>query len=362
MNFLKKLRNYLFYCGIERDEYNAIKKNAYISNFVIWRSLHYLMAATFLVLYFISLSNSVVRHNALLYLLGTIYSVAVIILFSFLKKDSLIAQFIIYISISLLFLFGGFVSLNNPNVPAATFIVFLLITPLFMIDKPFFMAIELSVVAAIFLTYMHGVKPENIWKIDLVNVVTFTIVGIFFNVIENAIRIKEFVLTREIKIQKDSDELTGLKNKGALTREINKYLQNKTNNKGIMFMLDIDKFKKINDTYGHDIGDSVINQLGTFLANTFVSNEIIGRFGGDEFIVFIKDTDDLEAARKKAAELVSGAAETIHLPIAGEKVSISIGVAIYLGIENNYSELFKKADIALYEAKADPNNRFYIFE
>lgn len=362
MNFLKKLRNYLFYCGIERDEYNAIKKDAYISNFVIWKSLHYLMAATFLVLYFISLSTSVVRHNALLYLLGTIYSVAVIILFSFLKKDSLIAQFIIYISISLLFLFGGFVSLNNPNVPAATFIAFLLITPLFMIDKPFFMAIELSVVAAIFLIYMHGVKPENIWKIDLVNVVTFTIVGIFFNVIENAIRIKEFVLTREIKIQKDSDELTGLKNKGALTREINKYLQNKTNNKGIMFMLDIDKFKKINDTYGHDIGDSVINQLGTFLANTFVSNEIVGRFGGDEFIVFIKDTDDLEAARKEAAELVSGAAETIHLPVAGEKVSISIGVAIYQGIENNYSELFKKADIALYEAKADENNRFSVFE
>ena len=362
MTFLKKIRNYFFYCGIEREEYRAIKRDAYISNFVIWRSLHFLMAATFFVLYFVSLNTNVVRHNALLYLIGAIYSVVVIILFFILKKDSLIAQFIIYISISLLFIFGGFISYHQPNVPAATFIAFLLITPLFMIDKPFFMAIELSVVAAIFLIYMHGVKPENIWNIDLVNVSTFTVVGIFFNVIANSIRIKEFVLTRKIKIQKDTDELTGLKNKGALTREINKYLQDKTNTKGIMFMLDIDKFKKINDTYGHDIGDSVITQLGDFLDNTFTGNEIVGRFGGDEFIVFIKNSDDLTAANKKASEIIAGAAEKIRIPVEDEKVSVSIGVAIYQGIENNYSELFKKADIALYEAKADQNNRVSIFE
>ena len=129
-----------------------------------------------------------------------------------------------------------------------------------------------------------------------------------------------------------------------------------------MFMLDIDRFKMINDTYGHDIGDDVINQLGAFLVSIFVNNEIVGRFGGDEFIVFIKDTDDLDAARKKAAEIVAGAAEKIHLPVENEKVSVSIGVAIYQGIENNYSELFKKADIAMYEAKANQNIRFSVFE
>ena len=63
-----------------------------------------------------------------------------------------------------------------------------------------------------------------------------------------------------------------------------------------------------------------------------------------------------------AAQIIASAAQKITLPVENEKVSVSIGVAIYQGIENNYSELFKKADIAMYEAKADQNNRFSIFE
>ena len=362
MSFLKKLRDYFFYCGIDGKEYKAIKKEAYVSNFVIWRSLHFLIAATFIALYVIALLSNVVRQNAIIYLVGAGYSVLVIILFFILKKDSLIAQFIIYISISLLFLLGGLVSLNNPKVPATTFIVFLLIAPLFMIDKPFFMAIELSVAAIIFLVFMHGIKPQNIWYIDLVNVGTFTVVGIFLNVIANAIRIREFVLTRTINIQKDMDEMTGLKNKGALTREINQFLEDETKTKGIMFMLDIDRFKMINDTYGHDIGDSVISQLGAFLGTFFINNEIVGRFGGDEFIIFIKDTDDLEVARKKAEEIAMGAAANVLLPVEEETISVSIGVAIYHGLERNYSELFKKADIALYKSKANPDKRFAVYE
>ena len=361
MTFLKKLRNYMFYCGIDREEYKAIKKNAYISNFVIWRSLHFLIAATMVFLFLTSILTEFIRQNAIIYIFGFCYSIIVIILFFILRKDSLIAQFIIYLSISLLFLLAAFISYNKPNVPATTFIVFLLITPMFMIDKPFFMTFELSGVAAIFLIFMHGVKPLDIWKIDLLNVVTFTVVGIFLNVIANAIRIKEFVLTRAIKIQKDTDELTGLKNKGALTRDINKFLRDETTSKGIMFMMDIDRFKMINDTYGHDIGDEVIRQIGAFLGNTFINDEIVGRFGGDEFIIFIKNTDDIEEAGKIANKIVLGASTNVLLPDKNEKISVSIGIAIYQGIEQNYSELFKKADLAMYKSKADKNNRFSIY-
>lgn len=362
MTFLKKIRDYLFYCGIDKEEYRAVRKSAFVSNFVIWRSLHFLTAITLIILFVFSLFNSVVKQNSISYLIGAVYSVIVIILFFILKKESLIAQLIIYLSISLLFFLGIIISNNRLEVPAVTFIVFLLMAPLFMIDKPFYMAIELSIASTVFLIYMHGKKTDEIWNIDLVNVVIFTFVGIILNVIANAIRIKEFVLTREIKIQKDLDELTGLKNKGALTRAINKYLSDKTKSKGIMFMLDIDRFKMINDTYGHDVGDSVINQLGSFLDSSFSNGEIIGRFGGDEFIVFIKDSDDLAAARKKAEDIVFGASENVRLPVDDVKISISIGVAIYQGVENNYSELFKKADIALYKSKADPDNRFAFYE
>ena len=197
---------------------------------------------------------------------------------------------------------------------------------------------------------------------DFVNAITFTVIGIFLNIIANSIRIREFILTREINIQKDIDDLTGLKNKGAITREINDFLGDSLTDKGIMFMLDIDRFKAINDTYGHDIGDKVIQQLGYFLGKEFANGEIVGRFGGDEFILFIKNTDSIDAACNIAESIVKGAAENILLPKNDDKVSISVGISIYKGQENNYSEILKKTDIALYKAKADKQKRYCVFE
>ena len=362
MSTLKKLCNYFFYCGISKEEYNAVKKDAYVSNFVIWRILHFLMAAVFLILFIVSLFSHMLSFNAFAYFAAFLYSVIAISFFFTLKKDSLLAQFLIYLSISVLFIFGCFITQNSPEMPATTFIVFLLITPIFMIDKPFFMAIELSAASTLFLIWMHFIKTPEVWKIDLVNIITFTLIGIFLKIIANAVRIREFILTREIKIQKDTDDMTGLKNKGALTRKINNFLTDPLTDKGIMFMLDVDHFKAINDTYGHDIGDSVIIQLGAYLKSKVIGNEILGRFGGDEFILVIKNTDDIEAAKKLADEIIKGASEAVALPAENEKISISIGIAIYRGVETNYSELFKKADIALYKSKADPDKRFCIYE
>lgn len=358
-----KLRNYFFYCGIEKDAYNAIKKDAYVSNFEVWKILHFLMAAVFGFMYVTSLFDNIMEANRIFFVGGFLYSVLAVFLFFRLRKDSLIGQLLIYLSMSLLFLFAGFISRNRPDANATAFIAFLLVMPMFMIDKPFFMAIELSAASAVFLVWMHGVKPYGVWRVDLYNVVTYTVIGIFLNIIANSIRIREFVLTRKINIQNDTDEMTGLRNKGALTREINAFLGDHFNDKGVLFILDVDRFKAVNDTYGHDVGDQVIVQLGHFLAGRFTQkHEIAGRFGGDEFIVFIKNTDDPETARQIAEEVVAGVSESVSLPDKAKKTSISIGIAMYHGQEKNYSELFKKADIALYKAKADPVNRFYVYE
>ena len=176
----------------------------------------------------------------------------------------------------------------------------------------------------------------------------------------NSLIRSEFAIT--FRKQPITVNVTGLRNKGSLTREINEFLADNSTEKGLLFVLDVDRFKSINDKYGHDIGDDVIIQLGGFLGRRFANHEIVGRFGGDEFIVFIKNTNDLDSARKTAEDLVEGVSKSVLLPNNEEGVSISIGIAAYNGHENNCSELFKKADIAMYKAKADPENRFYIYE
>ena len=361
MKALKTIRNYIFYCGIEKDEYEAIKKDAYKSNFKLWRTLHIFMAVVFGFLYFTSLMNNLLRANSIFYLSAFIYSAVSIVFFYVLKNDSVLAQFLIYLSISLLFLFGCLITQNKPATPATTFIALLLITPMFMIDKPIFMTIELCAASSVFVVWMHGVKPYSVWEYDLVNVVIYTVVGIFLNVIANSIRIREFVLTRKIRIQKDTDELTGLKNKAALTREINEFLANNTTGKGIMLLLDVDHFKSINDTYGHDVGDRVITQLGQYLGSRCTDDEVAGRFGGDEFIVFIKNSDSPDTAAKVAQDIVRGASESVNLPDIDQRIELSVGIAIYHGKAKNYSEIFKRADTALYKAKADTENRYCIY-
>ncbi len=362
MKLLRIIRNYFFYCGIEKDEYNAIKKDAYVSNFEVWKILHFLMAVLFGVLLACSLHYELLKENTLIYAPMFVYSLIAIVLFFILKKDSIIAQFLIYLSMSVLFLFGCVLSMNRPGIPAVSFIAFLLIMPMIMIDKPFFMAIELSAASAIFLIWSYSVKSYDVWIIDFANVIPFTVVGIFLNVIANSLRIREFILTRKINIQKDTDDLTGLNNKGALTSEINQFLADKSTDKGLLFMMDIDRFKSINDTYGHDVGDDVIRQLGSFLDKMFTDDEIVGRFGGDEFIAFVKNTDDPDAAGRIACDIVKGVAENVVPADGAAKTSLSIGIAMYHGLEKNYSEIFKKADIALYEAKADQENRYHIYK
>lgn len=362
MKVLRTIRNYICYCGIEKNEYNELKKEAYVSNFEVWRVLHCFMAVVFAALSIASLKLDLFAGNRLFYLAALAYSVAVACLFLFVfDKKSIVAQLIIYLSISLLFVFAALITQNNPGIPATTFIVFLLITPLFMIDKPYFMAIELGAASVIFLVWMHAVKPYEVWRVDVANIIIFSIIGFFIHVISNSIRIREFVLARKLNIQKDTDELTGLKNKGALTGQINEYLADETKDKGIMLLLDINHFKSVNDTYGHDVGDTVINQLGVFLEDTFRNGDIVGRFGGDEFIVFIKDTDSAEAAESAARRIIEGTEKHIRLPDKDKTVSVSVGAALYHGEEKNYSEIFKKADVALYKTKTDRTLRFAFY-
>ena len=363
MKVLRTIRNYFCYCGIEKDQYRELKKDAYVSNFRIWRVLHLLMIPVFAALFISSMSMDIIVGNRYAYLALLIYSVIASVLFLFvLKKDSIVPQLLIYLSMSMLFVFGGLISQNRPENPASSFLVFLIVFPMFVIDKPYFMTIELVAASSVFLVWMQGIKSPVAWQTDVLNVTVYTIVGIFLHVISSSIRIKEFVLSRQLAIQKDTDDLTGLMNKGAITRGKNENLADKSKNKGIMFLLDVDHFKAVNDTYGHDVGDSIIKQLGIFLGTVFSKEDILGRFGGDEFIVFIKNTDEAATAEKAARTIADGVAEHVLVPDGKQKISVSMGIALYEGKEKNYSEIFKKADIALYKTKADRRVKYNFYE
>lgn len=189
-------------------------------------------------------------------------------------------------------------------------------------------------------------------------VIVFMCVVVFANVIG---KIRSNEKKRQLEDKADTDLLTGLNNKLATERKIKDYMAKHPDSQSMMFILDIDNFKKINDTMGHAFGDEVLRSLGKQIGAIFRATDIIGRAGGDEFMIFLKGIDSAEAIRKEAKKV-----ETFFKGFqAGEYVkyaaTASIGVAIFPQEGADFETLYKAADQGLYKAKKRGKNQLAFY-
>ena len=172
-----------------------------------------------------------------------------------------------------------------------------------------------------------------------------------------------FRLTREMEQANSistraaqTDELTGLKSRRAFFEHAQQlYNECETNRSGLCaVMLDMDHFKHINDTYGHQVGDQVLRQMGVVISSSFRATDIHGRLGGEEFAILLPDTS-IEVAVKIAEELIQTVAGLMIEPV--HCITASLGVASTdAGIHDLHS-LMNNADKALYRAKALGRNQ-----
>lgn len=161
-------------------------------------------------------------------------------------------------------------------------------------------------------------------------------------VITDITNIKE--TTDHLKQAVKLDNFTGVYNKAYATASIIKFLCNNKDEQHALMIVDVDNFKSFNDTYGHAEGDKIIKELSDRISNCFRKSDIIGRFGGDEFIVFIKNSSNEQWLRSKF--------EKFKQIDTGDYIcTISAGISIYPQDALEFNELFKKADQALYLAK-----------
>jgi len=161
------------------------------------------------------------------------------------------------------------------------------------------------------------------------------------------------------KLDSSIDYRTGLNNVRQFDMELNKIISRMTETSLIaMASIDIDSFKKVNDVYGHQNGDEVLEDLGKVLLSTSSDSDIVSRNGGEEFSVLMTD-----CPRDKVLEVAERIRETVQKHkfylIDGQAISItvSIGVAIYPDIVNDINRIVEKADEALYLAKRTGRNK-----
>ncbi len=175
-------------------------------------------------------------------------------------------------------------------------------------------------------------------------------------------------ITRERRIQDEmqlklkQDDLTGLLNKSTTKSEIEAFLKKNVRGTHALMLIDVDNFKGINDTLGHMFGDSVLITIAKKIQDLFRATDIVGRIGGDEFMVFMKHTDYYQA-KLKAENICKNVRQTYHGGGQEEvEVSCSVGVAIVGTVKESYSSLFAKADMAMYQAKESGKNQYRIAE
>ena len=185
-----------------------------------------------------------------------------------------------------------------------------------------------------------------------------TLAQSFANAIENA------HVLREVRNQASTDPLTGLYNRRSFFDLAQKeYSQAMYTKRPLAaLMMDVDFFKRVNDTYGHDIGDLVLIKLAKLCARKIRNADILGRYGGEEFVLILPDTPP-HTATKIAERLRRDIAEMRIRSKKGEiQVHVSVGIASLDIACPSLEELIKRSDTALYQAKQQGRNRVIVWE
>lgn len=168
--------------------------------------------------------------------------------------------------------------------------------------------------------------------------------------------------SRALEKKADTDLLTELNNKIATERKIREYISENQDSQALMFVFDIDNFKRINDTRGHAFGDEVLRSIGMRLKAEFRMSDVIGRVGGDEFILFLKNIKDESILKKESGRVADLFRDFKVGQYSKYKVTASIGCAVFPKNADSFEDLYKAADKALYKAKQRGKNQLAFYE
>jgi len=176
--------------------------------------------------------------------------------------------------------------------------------------------------------------------------------------------------TRDISIQKQHeqaiqqlayfDSLTNLPNRTSLNKDIQQFiLEDKP---FAVLFIDLDQFKTVNDTLGHQVGDELIKSVSNRLRSALMENDHIYRFGGDEFIVILRNIESREQLQSRAQQLLHVTTAPLILNDQPYYTTISIGISLFQEHATSFDALIRYADLAMYKAKEQGKNQYIFFE
>lgn len=242
---------------------------------------------------------------------------------------------------------AGFVSYKNDGV-----VNYMYYTPVRDTNWMFTVTIRESSISNNISGIRDSMLERGAWQIVItvaVMLIAFTLFLLYTRRMQNAEK-------RHLLSLSQTDAMTKLYNRGGGEKAIRAAIGSGA--EGLFFLLDADKFKSINDNYGHDVGDQVIISIADAIRNSFRDGDILMRLGGDEFAIYAPGVCDMEAAKRVVRRFFM-AIDAIDIPSLGDrKVCVSLGAAFWTTDESlSFDELYKRADTKLYDSKAVEGNQ-----
>ncbi|MBK4734590.1 EAL domain-containing protein [Noviherbaspirillum sp. DKR-6] len=159
------------------------------------------------------------------------------------------------------------------------------------------------------------------------------------------------------------DALTGLYNRRSLIERLEQAIAraNRTGNSLALLFLDMDRFKTINDTLGHDVGDELLIQVARRISGSVRESDVVARLGGDEFVVLMEDLPDFPDAAAVARKIVQANSTPCEIGMHSLKTSVSIGISLFPQDGATVQSLMKNADLAMYHAKQQRRGTIQFF-
>jgi len=167
----------------------------------------------------------------------------------------------------------------------------------------------------------------------------------------------------QIRWLAEHDTLTKLPNRELFNKEIANLVSSNRHNDSstAILLLDLDHFKEVNDTMGHDVGDELLKEVADRLNHATRDNDIVCRLGGDEFAVILENVTRYEGASAGASNIIDSLKEPYYIKDNDIHINSSIGIALYPEDSKDPTELLKQADLAMYKAKSEGRGQFRFF-
>ncbi|HWH94118.1 MAG TPA: EAL domain-containing protein [Baekduia sp.] len=179
----------------------------------------------------------------------------------------------------------------------------------------------------------------------------FAVATLVCVIVRTVLALRDNLALVDTRRQALTDDLTGLANRRWLFDRLNHSFDDRRVGAFALLLLDLDRFKELNDTLGHHVGDLLLQQLGDRLRHELRDGDLIARLGGDEFAVLLRPGSDQAAAVRVAARLHTALERDFRLDGVNVRIDASIGIALAPDHGNDANGLLQRADVAMYQAK-----------